>query len=319
MTAFKLPLSFDVGGLWKDLELCRSDFRPYRHLYHSVDHRLIEVAMLHAPGGDVRKQWPYPSSSPYAPTPILMKCPRFRRVLEKIPGPKLSARLTCLPAGAVLESHRDRYRNFRYGVVRLHVPIATNERATITIAGRRHHWKAGETWWGDFSKVHGVANRGEEDRVHLVVDVVVTPKLLALFPEDFASRKKKEGIAFHRPPRELGARSLDRFQGRFSVPAEFLSLWHTPGTKLSVRIEKRRGQLALTGRGFDPIGLIPLSESELGLVGAGPGNRLVLGEKGRTSSSLSIVLNGHLWRSPLDGSFRTSDVEYRTELRHSSR
>lgn len=55
---------------------------------------------------------------------------------------------------------------------RVHVPIVTNAKARFTIEGVAHHMKAGTAYEIDPTELHGVVNRGETDRIHLIFNVI---------------------------------------------------------------------------------------------------------------------------------------------------
>jgi len=79
-------------------------------------------------------------------------------------------------------------------LLRLHLPILTHPDVAFTIEGQRMNWKAGELWYGDFSRVHSVKNDSQIVRVHMVIDVQINDFVLSLFPEDFIARRRAEGI-----------------------------------------------------------------------------------------------------------------------------
>ena len=53
---------------------------------------------------------------------------------------------------------------------RIHLPIVTNEDVVFHVGGEDMNMKVGELWEINNGTVHGVENRGTEDRVHLIVD-----------------------------------------------------------------------------------------------------------------------------------------------------
>lgn len=53
---------------------------------------------------------------------------------------------------------------------RIHLPIITNEDVVFFVGGEELNMRAGELWEINNGTVHGVENRGAEDRIHLIVD-----------------------------------------------------------------------------------------------------------------------------------------------------
>ena len=67
-------------------------------------------------------------------------------------------------------------------VVRLHIPIRTNENVLFNLWNHRgekktEHLKEGSLWYLDVRKPHTAANNGSEDRIHLVMDFYVSEDL----------------------------------------------------------------------------------------------------------------------------------------------
>jgi hypothetical protein len=90
------------------------------------------------------------------------------------------------PGGGELERHTDQVDNesgFKYGqIMRFHFPIITNEKMLfnawdLTGSMIECNMKIGEYWLLDTRKPHRAINNGSENRIHLVIDVEMTPKL----------------------------------------------------------------------------------------------------------------------------------------------
>ena len=59
------------------------------------------------------------------------------------------------------------------GVVRRHhIPLKTNEEVLFHIDGESINMKVGECWEINNSRVHHVTNNSNEDRVHLIIDIL---------------------------------------------------------------------------------------------------------------------------------------------------
>lgn len=81
------------------------------------------------------------------------------------------AMLTRLRAGTVIPKHRD-MGPLTAKTHRIHVPVITNEQCIFTIDDQSKNLKPGQIWIVDnVAKHHGVANNGNADRVHLIIDV----------------------------------------------------------------------------------------------------------------------------------------------------
>jgi len=81
----------------------------------------------------------------------------------------------------VIREHRDHDLCYEEGTVRIHIPVTTNEGVDFRLNGVRCPMEAGSTWYLRLSDPHSVANRGEADRVHLVIDATVNDWLAGLF------------------------------------------------------------------------------------------------------------------------------------------
>ena len=67
--------------------------------------------------------------------------------------------------------------------MRLHIPVVTNDQVEFMLNRTRVVLEAGSCWYLRLSDPHSVANRGTEDRVHLVVDALVNDWIGRVFEE----------------------------------------------------------------------------------------------------------------------------------------
>lgn len=181
--ALRLPLSFDVGPLVRDVEaLGPEDWT--RHFNTAYYEGSWSGVPLIGPAGEthpIRQLHPDPSSSESAPTEILGRCPNIAAVLERFECRIRSARLLRLAVGSVIREHTDHNLALEDGELRLHLPIATNPGVTFVVAGSRIDMQPGELWYTNVNLPHRVSNEGERDRVHLVLDCVVDDWVEGLF------------------------------------------------------------------------------------------------------------------------------------------
>ncbi len=240
--AVKLPQTYDVDLLLRDLQTLRDvPTAPQPGPYHKGEWTGIA---LHSLGG---KDSVFPSSpgmDKYQETGNLRKTPYFKKILEDLKCPKEVVRILFLPPGGHIKDHFDFHTNFQFGIVRLHIPILTDPEVAFIIDGQRMSWKAGELWYGDFSRVHSVKNDSQIIRVHIVIDVLINDYLLSLFPEDFVARRRAEGISMTRETMPASEADLRRFICDFKIPGEYMPMF-VIGKPLSTLVKGAVGSVRL--------------------------------------------------------------------------
>jgi hypothetical protein len=70
-----------------------------------------------------------------------------------------------------IDPHEDS-GDYLYSACRFHIPIITNDGVGFFIDGDTQHMKEGECWEINNNKTHAVFNHGDEDRIHLLIDIV---------------------------------------------------------------------------------------------------------------------------------------------------
>jgi len=120
-------------------------------------------------------------SDNYVDTSLSEKLPETNKVLNFFPCEKTSVRILKLTPGSVIKPHSDEGLNYFDGFVRLHIPIQTNPNIEFIVAGKKLVMKEGECWFADFNQTHSVCNKGENERLHLVIDLKVNDWLKELF------------------------------------------------------------------------------------------------------------------------------------------
>ena len=108
--------------------------------------------------------------------------PHFKDHLESINLGSLgyiqSAILIKLPAGKEIPPHLDSAPFFKK-YSRIHMAIETNEDCLFTVGDETKNLKVGELWEIDNdNQQHSVVNRGQTDRVHLLIDFFRYPDLV---------------------------------------------------------------------------------------------------------------------------------------------
>jgi quercetin dioxygenase-like cupin family protein len=168
----KFPMQFDEQRLVKDLSRAmESQWVPHFNTGGYTGN--WNVVSLYAKDGNEKNIFALSTeSSVVSETPLMKECTYFKEVLDSFSFPILSVRLLRLEAGAEIKPHTDHELGYEDGQFRLHIPIVTNPDIEFILDGERLIMLPGECWYTNVNFVHSVANRGTEDRVHLVIDGV---------------------------------------------------------------------------------------------------------------------------------------------------
>ena len=179
----RLPLAFDRDLLAADLRRLSAS-QWIRHFVTQNYEGDWSVIPLRGPAGarhPIQMIYSNPSATSFEDTPMLAATPYFRAVLDSFACPLQAVRLMRLSPGSVIKEHTDHDLCFEQGSVRLHIPILTNDGVAFELNHRRVILEAGSCWYLRLSDPHSVANRGDADRVHLVIDAGVNEWVEAAF------------------------------------------------------------------------------------------------------------------------------------------
>ena len=171
----RLAMGIDVSAMQSEIAvLTRGDWTRHFVTQHfdgdwlvlplrapvGADHPILQIA--NNPG---TKHW---TDTPWVDT--LPACADWVR--NQCPGRVGAARLMALAPGSHIHEHRDAALSAADGMVRLHLPILTNDGVDFRLNGTRVVMAEGELWYLRLTDPHSVANRGGGTRIHLVVDTV---------------------------------------------------------------------------------------------------------------------------------------------------
>ena len=112
---------------------------------------------------------------PVRKTPAGEKCPYIcNELLPQFKAPWLRVVFYRLRAGAQIGEHRDVSENrVTPGVIRIHIPVVTNDKVVMYVDGRPYKFPVGTAWYFDATARHRVENNGDQDRIHLVFDLKI--------------------------------------------------------------------------------------------------------------------------------------------------
>jgi hypothetical protein len=175
----KLGLRFEADAMRLDLGRLET-FDWIDHFVPQHYEGSWSVLPLRAPAAarhPIQMIYPDPSCEAFVNTPLLARCEYLQQVLGTFQCPLQAVRLMRLTPGSVIKPHADHDLAAESGHVRLHIPIVTNADVDFQLNGEPVVMQEGECWYLRLSDTHSVANRGQVDRIHLVIDTLVSPWL----------------------------------------------------------------------------------------------------------------------------------------------
>lgn len=166
----KFPLQFKEDRLLHDFSLI-TDGKWTSHYNQAGYDGEWKIIPLYAQNGDGENVHAFSLDNSLPTETVLLKdCLYFKEVIDSFKFPILSARILRLGVGAEIKPHRDHELGYEDNCFRLHIPIITNKDVSFILDDTQLQMMPGECWYTNVNYVHSVANRGTEDRIHLVID-----------------------------------------------------------------------------------------------------------------------------------------------------
>jgi hypothetical protein len=163
-----LPLAFDTNKLLEDLVICEQ--RNWVSHYNTNDFNGDWKAIsLRSSNGEMHNVLAHEADH-YSNTPLLSHCSYFQFIINSFDCDLETVRLLALAPGSTIRSHKDRGLSYSQGSFRLHIPIITDDKVDFMVNNHLLHMKAGECWYANFDLPHSVLHKGENRRIHLVID-----------------------------------------------------------------------------------------------------------------------------------------------------
>jgi Aspartyl/Asparaginyl beta-hydroxylase len=171
----QLPFSFDPALLIYDLQsLASVDWiNHFVKQNYDGDWSVIPLRAKSGACHPVMMIYSDPTATSFEDTPLLQGCPYFRKVLDAFQCPLRAVRLMRLTPGSLIKEHTDLELSFEEGTLRIHIPVITNAGVEFYLNRSRIIMEAGSAWYLRLSDPHSVHNKGDTDRVHMVIDAIV--------------------------------------------------------------------------------------------------------------------------------------------------
>lgn len=178
----KLPFQFNQARMLDDLKRLECVDWVEHFVKDNFDGEW-SILPLRGPKGEthpIRMSYSDPSQTDFVDTPFLQQTQYFPTVLNTFQCPVKSARLMKLSPGSVIKKHTDLDLSAESGEARLHIPVLTNAKVSFYLNDKHVFMGEGECWYLRLTDPHFVNNFGNDDRIHLVIDVVVNAWLKGL-------------------------------------------------------------------------------------------------------------------------------------------
>lgn len=133
----------------------------------------------------------------YQDTSLLNQLPYLKSIIEQWECPKETIRLLALHPGAEIKPHRDLGCNYEGGMLRIHIPIQTNNELKFMVGGEQLKLAEGSCWYIDFDQTHSIINAGDNVRVHLVIDALRnewTDRLFKAYGYEFEAENQRQDL-----------------------------------------------------------------------------------------------------------------------------
>lgn len=177
----QLGMNFDVALLEHDLK----NLQSHSWIDHFVKQNyqgIWDVLPLRGTAGathPVMMIYSDPTCCDFEDTPFLKEAPYLQQVLSTFQCPLQSVRLMRLTPGSDIKEHCDHDLSAELGQVRMHIPITTNPDVDFLLNRVHVPMEPGSCWYLRLADPHAVRNRGDTDRVHLVIDASMNDWLAA--------------------------------------------------------------------------------------------------------------------------------------------
>lgn len=198
------PFKFDVERMKREVaEYNQSGWLDHYDPGLSTGWRAILLRSRHGRVDGAQAQRPEGNQEEFVKTPIAERMPYFNSIMDAFKCPQSRVRILKLAPGAKIGLHTDRWAEcgcLAFDRVRLHVPIVTNDKVVFEVNGQLLKLRPGRLYYVNFSQAHQVRNDGDEDRLHLVMDMVVNDWLRQFFPKpSFAEKLEYKAVRYTYP------------------------------------------------------------------------------------------------------------------------
>ncbi len=206
INALKLNFQFDGDRMKKELESISDSFQLIKNAY--TGNSLIGMHLI-VPTKDMILN---EKGETFEMTEELKKCPYLQEVLNTFQCNKLTFRTQNLKAGGRIGLHSDSNKGLNDNIVRLNIPVSTNDDVYTYYNNERIRMKNGECWLPNVVKAHEMKNDSDETRWLIMIDCELN--------DWWKSVLKQNGMEY-KEPTKYGTYTLSNLQ---SMKESFISM-----------------------------------------------------------------------------------------------
>ncbi len=169
-SSIKLPISFSIDKLQRELVICENDFWTPHFNTEQYEGSWTSISLRSISGktNDILSI----ANKEYFNTNLFDRCPYFIEIVNWFQCEKEAVRLLRLDPQSEIKEHVDNDTSYEDGFFRIHIPIITNSEVFFYVNKDLVPMKMGECWYANFQFPHRVENRSFEPRVHLTIDCI---------------------------------------------------------------------------------------------------------------------------------------------------
>jgi len=175
-----------------DLNLLINDYKILINTTEFINRRngpkklgWLSIALHSCNGMDEKEsnRLQYIDNKIFKPTKNLKKCNYFKKILKDLNTDIYLVRILKLTPYFIIAPHNDPEFNDRRKMIRCHIPLITNNKVYFWIGEpeqKKFNLKKGKLYYTRVEKKHWVKNESNEDRIHLVIDIKPTLKMMEI-------------------------------------------------------------------------------------------------------------------------------------------
>ena len=170
----RLPLDFDVAKMQADLKVLNdAGFIYYKAVPLRAPAHLVDSSIPFPPPAD---DYADGSWTEWMDTPTMKDCPYLSSIVKTFEEHTTVnlVRLLRLAPDSVVKEHVDPTLGIHIekSMVRLTIPIQTNDQVEFYLNNEVVPMKLGECWYLKLTDPHKVINNGSTERINLTIDVI---------------------------------------------------------------------------------------------------------------------------------------------------